>query len=94
MTYITSYVESAIAVTQTNRNDSYHKVIGEDIQATYSNNSCFFIDDAGYGSHFFLMFYANRSVYQSRYNDHKKGIVERNLGQLAKNLSRLVLNRT
>ena len=84
MTYITSYIESAIAVTQTNRNDSYHKVIGEKIQATYSNNSCFFIDDAGHGSHFFLMFYANRSVYQSRYNDHKKGIVERNLDHLAK----------
>ena len=30
------------------------------------------------------MYYANRSVYQSRHTDHKKGVVERNLDQLAK----------
>ena len=84
LTYATEYIESAIAVTQINRNDAYHKVIGQKIEDTYPINACFFTDDARYGSHFFLMYYANRSVYQSRHTDHKKGVVERNLDQLAK----------
>jgi hypothetical protein len=82
--YVGGYMESAIHVTQVNQNDSYHKVIGELIRVKFPANACFFIDDARYGSHFFLMYYANRSVYQSRYTDSEKGVAEHDLDRLVK----------
>ena len=57
------YVDSAVDVTDRNVDDPLYTTIGRRIQRELPENACLFLDDPQVGTHFFLMYYADRSTY-------------------------------
>ena len=82
--YAKGYIDSATTVTNRNVNHPLYEAIGEKIRTDFPDNACFFLDHSDYGTHFYLMFYADRSVYQTTTRDAKQQIVDRDLRKLAK----------
>ena len=82
--YAKGYIDSSTTVTNRNVNHPLYQAIGEKIRTDFPDNACFFLDHSDYGTHFYLMFYADRSVYQTTTRDAKQQIVDRDLRKLAK----------
>ena len=61
--YAKGYISSAVAVTHQNVDDPLYTAIGERIQRELPKNACLFLDDPMVGTHFYLMYYADRSTY-------------------------------
>jgi 4-amino-4-deoxy-L-arabinose transferase-like glycosyltransferase len=61
--YAKGYVNSAIQVTNRNADEPLYTALGERIQRELPQNACLFLDDPTVGSHFTLMYYADRSTY-------------------------------
>lgn len=61
--YAKGYITSAVAVTSQNVDDPLYTKIGQRIQQELPQNAALFLDDPTVGSHFFLMYYADRSTY-------------------------------
>ena len=61
--YAKGYITSAVAVTSQNVDDPLYTKIGQQIQQELPQNAALFLDDPTVGSHFFLMYYADRSTY-------------------------------
>ena len=81
--YAKEYIDSSTAVTNKNVNHPLYQAIGKKIRTDFSQNACFFLDHPDYGTHFYLMFYADRSVYQTTTRDAEQRIVDRDLHKLA-----------
>ena len=81
--YAQGYIDSSIAVTNKNVNHPLYQTIGKKIRTDFPQNACFFLDHPDHGTHFYLMFYADRSVYQTTTRDAKQKIVDRDLQKLA-----------
>lgn len=69
--YAGRYVHAAYKVTQRNVQIPLYVKSGERIQRELPENACFFLDDERTGSHFDLMYYADRSTYQISSTDEK-----------------------
>lgn len=81
--YAKGYIDSSTTVTNKNVNHPLYQAIGEKIRTNFPENACFFIDHSDYGTHFYLMFYADRSVYQTTTRNAKQQIADRDLQKLA-----------
>ena len=69
--YAGRYVHAAYKVTERNSKVPLYETSGQRLQHELPENACFFLDDERVGSHFDLMYYADRSTYQI-YNKHMK----------------------
>ena len=69
--YAGRYVYAAYKVTERNSQVPLYETSGQRLQHELPENACFFLDDERVGSHFDLMYYADRSTYQI-YNKHMK----------------------
>ena len=69
--YAGRYVYAAYRVTERNSRVPLYEASGQRLQREMPENACFFLDDERVGSHFDLMYYADRSTYQI-YNEHMK----------------------
>ncbi len=76
--YAKGYIDSAIAVTERNVDDPLYTTIGERIRRELPKNACLFLDDPTVGSHFYLMYYAERSTYviHNRYMSEPRNVPE------------------